>query len=385
VELFYLYDGTYTPGSVEQIQVSGLPTALGFSATVTIPGPAGPVSSGTYTVYTETDPNPPTLTSPVNTGAPAVQVAYTRQYATYGVRRLSFAQMSFLAVTLDPKASPATVYQGAQAGDPCLSGNLAQWEAYPNASVPTGTMNGPNSWQGVPPGGTIRAYPFVSDPSKMGIMRGAAMRSVGELGLIHTPNPFQHLALQPGGGGGVIPDWAILDYFTVDPTQIPIPKLTTGRINVNSFINPGPPPGGPITPRLVPLKALLSSVSPPPPATDIYNDSRSDKYGMKDSSTGDAIFDTIGEVCEIPSLANGKTLDADKEQAIRRIANLITVRSNTFTIWVIAQSIKQVPGSTPGMLSPNDVITGEVRAQAVVERYEVGGVPKFRMLYFRYL
>jgi hypothetical protein len=100
------------------------------------------------------------------------------------------------------------------------------------------------------------------------------------------------------------------------------------------------------------------------------------------------IFDTIGEVCEIPSLATGAN-DAAKEAAIRGIASLITVRSSTFTIWVLTQSIKQPPNTpSPGTYNPTyDVITGEVRAQAVVERYEnpPGSAPKYRLRYLRYL
>jgi hypothetical protein len=79
------------------------------------------------------------------------------------------------------------------------------------------------------------------------------------------------------------------------------------------------------------------------------------------------------------------------EAAIRALANIITVRGNTFRIWVLAQSIKQpsARASIPlGQFDPSlDVITGDVKAQAVVERYEnpVGSTPEFRTRYFRYL
>jgi len=132
-------------------------------------------------------------------------------------------------------------------------------------------------------------------------------------------------------------------------------------------------------------------------AQNIYDDvpaSRDylDTYGMRDGRNG--IFDTIGEICEIKGLADDSTQQEDvREAAIRRIANLITVRSSTFTVWVLAQSIKQP--NTPARLQPIGTLdptvdlppTGEVKAQAVVERYEnpPGSVPKFRTRYFRYL
>jgi hypothetical protein len=59
---------------------------------------------------------------------------------------------------------------------------------------------------------------------------------------------------------------------------------------------------------------------------------------------------------------------------------------------VLAQSIKQPPTNhNPGTYNPNlDVITGDVKAQAVVERYEptpgvAGTKPEFRLRYLRYL
>ncbi len=107
------------------------------------------------------------------------------------------------------------------------------------------------------------------------------------------------------------------------------------------------------------------------------------------------LFLTPGEVTEVSGLDNalvawdtGSGLagprKADKELIMRKIANLITTRSNAFTIWVIAQSIKDVDKN--GVYTAGtDLITGEVRAQAVVERYEEAGTVKFRTKYFRYV
>jgi hypothetical protein len=283
-----------------------------------------------------------------------------------GSVRLDYSQMNLTPVTLSP-ATAGSFYQNAQANDPAVNDVDADW----TKSTTAGSLNS-------------TTYPAGHDVSKV-VMRAAAMVSVGELGYIHTPTAWQYLTLQPGGGGGQIPDWAMLDLFTVG-------QGTAGRININSFIYSGAPALA--TPRLVPLKALLNSLSgvitPATVAANIYADSRTDLYGMPQGSPG--VFDTIGEVCQISSLTGGGTTEADKEQAIRRIGNLITVRSNTFTIWALAQSIKQPPTNpNPGTYNPTyDVITGDVKAQAVVERYEStpgtpGGAVKYRMRYFRYL
>jgi hypothetical protein len=378
VQLCYMYNGTYTNGN-ESIIITGLPVGnpKTFSPTVTIsPADAkGIQAGGTFApngvaVFSHQDA-PIQFNSPVTVSTPGAQVTYTRTYGA-AAHRLNYAQTGLITAasqpTLDPGVQAITkVYQGSDViGDPAVNvlATGAEWQLDKTSSFPSAPS---------------------PDPKTL-LMRGAAMQSVGELGCIHLPassaNPqWGYLTLQHGGGGGVIPDWALLDLFTIGAG-------TGGRININSLINPGLSPAVPAQPRLVPLDALLSSVAAGA-AGNIYSDSRADAYGMQQSANV-GIFDTIGEICEIPSLATGGS-DAAKEAAIRGIASLITVRSSTFTIWVLAQSIKQPPGSALGTFNPPptglDQITGEVRAQAVVERYEnpPGSAPKYRLRYFRYL
>ncbi|MGD1020538.1 MAG: hypothetical protein ABSA12_14590 [Verrucomicrobiia bacterium] len=387
VELYYMYNGRYTTGS-EQLQVAGLPPVGGlFLTTVTIPVTPNKVFTGgipgtvqSYSVFSPAVSDSATFTGNPLTESGTLQITYSRSG-----HRLNFAQTTLPRNQIFSAGPASSVYQGSQViGDPAFNGvnNAAEWAPYTSASVASlGSIN------------TGFSPPF--DVSKV-VMRAGPIQSVGELGYIHLPpdsalkNAWKYLTLQPGGlapGGaataGQIPDWAMLDLFTVGTG-------TGGRININSLVNAGAPE--PTATRLVPLKALLNSLGLAGKASDVYQDGtsvRADTYGMKQTS-GAGVFDTIGEICEIPSLAAGAN-QAANEAAIRRIANLITVRSNTFTIWVLAQSIKQPPGSTIGTYNPNlDVITGDVKAQAVVERYEktpgvAGATPSFRLRYLRYL
>ena len=310
--------------------------------------------------------------------------------------------MRLLQVVLDPAIS-LTAFHGAQAADPCVNNDDSEWQEYSNATTPAllnGTLGGRNVWQGSgipagnPPGAGSAGFPYGYDFTKA-VIRTNAMVSIGELGYIHRPEPGRYLTLQPGGGSspGQIPDWAMLDMFTV-PNAV-----TAGRININSFMNPAFASVN--TRRLVPLKALLNSISTSPGtvAQNIYDsvgpaNRKIDTYGMRNGRDG--IFDTIGEVCEVTGLDNGGATEADKEAVIRRIANLITVRSSTFTIWVLGQSIKQQPAGLGIRLTPIgqfdqrvDTITGEVKAKAIVQRYEdTTTTPpsiRFRTKYFRYL
>jgi hypothetical protein len=410
VELFYPYEANasaYAAGGdtivVNNLPVAGLGVTMGPTVTITVPaGITFSTLAGVYHTFASTPiaandtytyvplPPPYPIAIPATPPATPVVVNYSK-----GANRLDCAVLSPLSATAI-NAANGTAWQGAQVGDPCVNEATAQWESYVDPFA--GTLGNPNNWQaGPPPGGSANLYPFGVDVSKM-VMRGRNMLSIGELGYIHRPEPWNHLILQPQPAAekpNQIPDWAMLDIFTVGAAN------TRGRINVNSQINPQAAnllSPSPVTLRQVPLLALVNSLAglpapAPTPATiaqDIYNDNNAvratDPYGMS------YIFDTIGEICEVPSLAIGGN-EADKERAIRRIANLITTRSNAFTIWVIAQSIKQ-PTTSPtiGTFTPGvDQITGEVRAQAVVERYEFPATPapptavNFRTRYFRYI
>jgi hypothetical protein len=357
VTLLYIYNGSYNSRG-ETIAITGLPTAGGlFQSSVTISVPAAAITGvpGTGVPYTpppHTDSKQFTGNLPIENATPLI--TYNRTYL------LDYARPKLLRNQISSIGGLTTVYQGAQVvGDPAVHESVAnEWTPYTTLPAPN-----PN-------------YPGGNDVSKV-LMRAAPMQSVGELGYIHLPGvAYGHLTLQPGGGSssGQIPDWAMLDLFTVGAGG-------AGRININSVINPiNQGQTGPTSKRTVPLTALLNSLNgwiiPTTVAPNI------------DSRT----YRTIGEICEIGSLipANASK-QADMEQTIRRIANLITVRSNTFTIWALAQSIKQPPTTpSPGTFNANyDVITGEAKAQAVVERYEnppgAGTTPEFRLRYFRYL
>jgi len=387
VELFNMYDTDFTGQAGDQVRVDGLPNLdVGLPTTVYVNVGSVPTGKAVATASSEDDRD--FSTGVLTLLGNQISATYTRNYAVEGTRRLDFAQMTLPLVTGTPISG--TQFQDCELiGDPALNElNInTEWQTHTDGDGPR-----LNSY----------TYPGGVDNSKA-VIRGAGMRSVGELGYIHLPSTapnaaWGHLRLQGGNAVNHIPDWAMLDIFTVGNTVIP--NVTRGRININSFINPGLATAAPATARLVPLKALLNSLSgiitPGATALQIYNIAggyRTDTFGMKDPGTGYPIFDTIGEICEIPNLNIGGN-QASIEAVIRRIGNLITVRSNTFTIWVIAQSIADADknGSYNPAPAGQDAITGEVRAQVVVERYEdLTLAPtdpnrvKFRVRYFRYL
>jgi hypothetical protein len=90
-------------------------------------------------------------------------------------------------------------------------------------------------------------------------------------------------------------------------------------------------------------------------------------------------YDYPGEVCEIAGVADNGASDWEKEQIVRNIISNLTTKSNVFAVWGVAQTVKKNPAngaSNPGTFESkaagaraDDIITGEKRFEAVVERY----------------
>jgi len=206
--------------------------------------------------------------------------------------------------------------------------------------------------------------------------------SVGELGYIHTGVPWRTLMLQPQPAveGSAIPDWAVLDLFTTTNSAV------TGRININAQMIIQQGGLGTLNPRIRPLTALIGPSSPLPAvaAANIYSlvfkNPSSFSPVMTWPNTAWQSFSTNafaleGEICEISGVSDSTvgSTDAQREDGVRSIIDMVTIRSNTFTVWAVGQALKATPTGV--------IVTGEARVQAVVQRDFTG---QFRILYFRY-
>lgn len=170
--------------------------------------------------------------------------------------------------------------------------------------------------------------------------------NIGEIGFIHS-GEWRTIRLEQGG------EWQILDKITIaDPPQQPI----QGRININTAS------------RQV-LEAL--------PGIDSTLSQAIINYGNSKKRP----FNEIGEILEILLLArlgsNGKDDDKDgyideedeREAIFRSLSNLITTRSNCFT--VISQ----------GEVIRNGEVVAERKIKAVIDR---GSLP-MKIKYYREL
>ncbi len=203
------------------------------------------------------------------------------------------------------------------------------------------------------------------------------------------------LKFQPAVSATDLPDWLMLDLVAPNAIANDFPTLsymssTAGKISVNGAIYPNL---GTFSPpqRWQPLQAVFENMPGVPSGstsaasvvTNLLNHTLA-TGGQDFGAPG--IYDYVGKVCEIAGVADSTTgTDWDKEVLIRNLASTITTKSNVFSVWGVAQTVKKNPANnTPanqgvfetkvGGATADDTITGEKRFEAIVERYVWPGV-----------
>lgn len=220
--------------------------------------------------------------------------------------------------------------------------------------------------------------------------------SVGELGYIHTGLQWRTLWMLPESNtaSNYIPDWAVLDMFSITNAAV------AGRINLNGATTTHLT-GAAMPLRLPAITALgtnlnLAGVAPLPVlniATQNFDIAFTSRYYAANFFTN--AYTMIGQICEVAGLTGSSgTPKAQREGWVRALANLITVRSEQFTIWAIGQAIQDINNN--GTYDPGvDLIVGEAKARAIVSRIQSPGsdglwgtaddTVEYRCLEFKYL
>jgi hypothetical protein len=227
--------------------------------------------------------------------------------------------------------------------------------------------------------------------------------SPGEIGRVHsggrgtsvTGMPWRSLRLQPRSGNGVVPDWMLLDLFTVplvpknssdEAVLRPSTNTLGGRVNVNGRFYPFST--AQVT-RNAPLRSIIRGLKPA--LTDTQAGALADNILNQTLAAGanpgvafgpaaftaEKLYPMTGQICEIMGLADS---GEESEDLVRGLAGFLTAQSNVYSVFSVGQKIQQLPGGKIKVL-------GESRTRTLLERYEdtgaawkTGGTWKVRVL-----
>ena len=317
---------------------------------------------GTTAASTSWNPSPPTtpvvaLNAPIDDPNDYIEFTFNLDPAQFGT-------------------SPQPYTRSLEIADPRMAGRATNWQ--PAASFADESTHDINTMGMMNNATTAAAYDtqklafadiqdtFTSNRTSTGFL------SILPIGM-QRGIPGATLKFQPSTSAAELPDWLLLDLIAPAPVSSNYPNAarmnaTAGAINVNAKVTPVP---GSLS-RWQPLQGLLfnmpgisGTTSPSTIVTNIINHTTS---GVDFGAPG--VYDYPGEVCEITGVADTGASDWDKEAIIRNLAGSMTTKSNVFSVWGVAQTVKKKPSNTAyGTFEAGDIVTGEKRFQAIVERY----------------
>ena len=280
---------------------------------------------------------------------------------------------------LDPSSfsSGEVITRSLEVADPHLGGLARSWQTAPHFSEPQ-TQNADTM-------GLINAATTAAnyDTQKLAFVdlgqTGLTSRhpSTGFLSFIPTGMqralPGSCSKFQPSASVSELPDWLLLDLVAPNVTAANYSTMsymnsTAGSINVNGQMDLAVTTYS----RWQPLQGLLENmpgVSGTTSASTVVTNLLNHTITGTDFGARGA-YDYPGEICEITGVADTGASDWEKETIIRNIASSITTKSNVFSVWGVAQTVKKKTTNTLyGTFEQGDVVTGEKRFEAVVERY----------------
>jgi len=220
------------------------------------------------------------------------------------------------------------------------------------------------------------------------------MLSVGELGFVTTGvnyfqinggspsgTPWRTLRLQPQNSTNQLPDWALLDLFSVpvagDTNNKYIQPDSTrkgGLINVNSgvptFVDEN---GKSLITNTLPLQSLFLA------ATNGLDKARAEMLAdnisrhvvsPKGESFGTNFYYLPGQIAEIEGVSDSGEAS---EEIFRKMIDLATTRGTVFSVYAVGQSLKQDPKG-------NLRVLGERRQVTLLECPPLNGATKVRTI-----
>lgn len=267
-------------------------------------------------------------------------------------------------------ATNVTAY--ASVNDPRLNKTLGNWSTATNLAGDV-----------APPAHAPNFSAFVGTPSSDGGTNSvffsgtaSAVGSVGELGLVasgigSTPAaPWRSLRFRMNSSSAtnIPPDWAVMDLFSapVPSRFLPGSNVTTGRINLNAFISDGANFA-----RTNVLNTLFTNATTGSLSSVVSNviNVRLSASGNYGNATNFTNIVSVGQLAEVVGIGDQGEVG---ETGIRKVASLVSVRGDAFTVFSTGQAIQVVNNKV--------TVNGEKMIRATVERYFEGGEVKFRII-----
>ena len=314
--------------------------------------------------------------------------------------------------------------------DPRVSSLASDWTAAastfnspPTVSILKNPVGTPQ--QDIDASGLVTDGVLLPAPAGTILNPNGVVGSVGEIGFIHagmdnntgTALPWRTVHLQPQSVIGVLPDWAMMDLFTVPTfpvsaaanapyiypnTNLALFVSSGGKININNTIYPLVDATDSPLIRPPPLTALLfgatnymtttntiTKTGTPPAANVIYTNTLATAvtlasnivvgvpsakggvpYGTNIVSTGANLYFTPGAVTEVAGVADGSVTGSSgegSEALVRELASTAATRGSVFSIYSVGQALKQNPKD--GTL----IVLGERRKRLITERVVTAG------------
>ncbi len=225
----------------------------------------------------------------------------------------------------------------------------------------------------------------------------SAVSSIGFWSMLHTGiqsnEPWRTLNLGPSSTqDGDPPDALLLDLLGATypmqhdqwkieatlPDQfstVSFMNSTAGQINLNTRVYPQSP-WFEAPERKKPLEAVFKHLRPDEEVDELVDN-------IVDFQTDDRCFRYIGELAEVDGYertegyqnndGDDEPTQFEKEEILRNMAGCLTTKSNTFSLWGVAQVVTKQrqpgAGASYGEMESGDSVRAEKRFFAIIERY----------------
>ncbi len=412
-------------GSGTRVSLSGLPFQYSISS------PALTLNSPNYTITASdiAEPDPTIGPGEYRTVTVNIPVAVASRPATIAMRLAiknnagisydiapiedSGDKSKYAQYTVDAAGTTEAGMTSICTDDPVINQCFADWKqgnnSFGNQNRPSASKLGQPAAAMVPQQDTDADGLLTNVSLLLPSVKGSSenplglVGSSGEIGKVHSGGrgtssagtPWRSLRLQPRSGNGVVPDWLILDLFTI-PLQAknaadqavlrPSTNTLGGRVNLNEMLFPFST--AQMT-RDAPLRSIVRSLKPGITDADanvlvenilsqtLASGSNPGTAFGPATFTNEKLYPMTGEISEIKGLADS---GESSEDFVRGMVGFLTTQSNVFSVFSVGQKIQQLPSGTIKIL-------GESRTRTVLERNEdlsvpwkAGGTWKMRVL-----